>query len=45
MSKLIDETGNTYGYWTVLERVDNIDGRAAWKCKCKCGTIKIIKGT
>ena len=45
MSKLIDETGNTYGYWTVLEKADSINGRAAWKCKCKCGTIKIIKGT
>jgi len=45
MSKIIDETGNIYGYWTVLEKAKSINGRAAWKCKCKCGTVKIITGT
>lgn len=37
-----DETGNTYGNWTVLEfsHTANNKGRNAyWKCKCVCGTI------
>lgn len=44
MSKLIDITGQTFGYWLVLER-DNDPSKkghgAYWICKCtNCGTIK-----
>lgn len=46
MSKMIDLTGQTFGYWTVLQRVENSkDGRAQWLCRCKCGNQKIISGT
>lgn len=33
MSKMIDETGNRYGYLVVLERDSrNKSGKATWKC-------------
>lgn len=45
MGTLIDETGNKYGYLTVIERaLNNKDGRAAWKCRCKCGKEIIVSG-
>ena len=45
MSKVKDETGNVYGYLTVLERApSNKDGRAMWKCRCKCGNELIVLG-
>ena len=39
-----DETGNTYGALTVLERDGSICGKAAWRCQCKCGRIKTVTG-
>ena len=45
MSKMIDLTGQQFGYWTVKERAENSkDGRAQWLCICKCGNEKIISG-
>lgn len=45
MGKVIDEIGNTYGYLTVLERAPNSkEGRAMWKCKCKCGNELVVLG-
>lgn len=45
MGKIIDETGNTYGYLTVIERApNNKEGRAMWKCRCKCGNEIIVLG-
>ena len=47
MSKLIDLTGQDFGYWHVIERAENDkNGQAQWLCKCtKCNeTIKIVKG-
>ena len=42
---LKDETGNTYGYLTVIERAPNSkDGRAMWKCRCKCGNEVVVMG-
>lgn len=42
---LINEIGNTYGYLTVIERVQNDkNGRAMWKCKCKCGNEIVVLG-
>jgi hypothetical protein len=42
---LINEIGNIYGYLTVIERApNNKDGRAMWKCKCKCGNEVIVLG-
>lgn len=42
--KMIDETGNVYGYLTVIERGPNKGDRATWKCKCKCGNEVIVTG-
>lgn len=45
MGKLIDETGNVYGYLTVIERApNNKDGRAMWRCQCKCGNELLVMG-
>ena len=46
-TNLIDETGNIYGYLTVLRRAENVpskDGRAQWVCRCKCGNEIIATG-
>lgn len=48
MSKLIDLTGQTFGYWKVLERGPSTQtGRAQWLCECTlCGkTVKLVQGT
>lgn len=47
MSKLIDLTGQTFGYWKVLQRGENTkNGQAMWLCKCtKCNeTVKLVRG-
>ena len=42
---LKNEIGNIYGYLTVTERAENTkEGRAMWKCKCKCGNETIVLG-
>ena len=34
MSKMIDLTGQTFGYWQVIERGENSkSGRARWLCQ------------
>lgn len=48
MSKLIDLTGQNFGYWHVIERAENDkNGRTMWLCKCtKCNkTIKPVSGS
>lgn len=44
----VDETGNVYGYLTVISRnldPDKIkDNRAMWNCQCKCGNTCIVSG-
>jgi len=45
MSKVKDETGNTYGQWTVLERAENNKhGKAQWLCKCSCCKKVVVAG-
>lgn len=42
---LKNEIGNIYGYLTVIERApNNKDGRAMWKCKCRCGNEVVVLG-
>lgn len=42
---LKDETGKVYGYLTVLERAENTkEGRARWRCICKCGNEVVVLG-
>lgn len=46
MAKLKDETGNRYGRWTVLERVENSKGnQARWLCHCDCGNEGVVAGS
>lgn len=42
MSKLIDITGQTFNYLTVVSRAPSKNGKAYWKCKCKCGNECIV---
>lgn len=46
MSKLIDLTGQDFGYWHVIKRAENrAGGRAYWLCKCTaCGKEKEVAG-
>lgn len=46
MPKLIDLTGQTFGYLTVIERAENsLSGKVRWRCKCKCGKEAIVNGS
>lgn len=39
----VDLTGRKYGYLTVISRSENTkEGRATWKCLCKCGKYTIV---
>ena len=39
----INETGNRYGRWTVLEEAGRSkSGKLLWLCCCDCGTEKIV---
>ena len=46
MAKLIDETGNKYGEWTILEYIP-AEKRAskdlAWLAQCSCGNVRPIR--
>ena len=44
MSKRIDLTGQHLGRWTVIEYVGNTRTVAWWKCRCDCGTVRIVNG-
>lgn len=37
-----DLTGQKFGKLVVLEKVEKLNGKTAWKCQCECGQIKII---
>ena len=41
--KKLDLTGQKYYRLIVLESAPAVNGRSAWKCKCDCGIIKIVK--
>lgn len=42
--QLKDETNQRYGRLLVIRRGKNIDGRAAWICKCDCGKEVTVEG-
>lgn len=45
MAKSKDETGKTYGRWTVLHRTkNNAFDHACWLCRCECGRQKVVTG-
>lgn len=38
MSKLIDITGQRFGFWVAIRRAErNKNGQAQWLCRCECG--------
>ena len=45
MAKFIDITGSKYGRLTVVSRAENIGGKPAWLCSCKCGVETIVSGS
>lgn len=47
MSRLIDLTGQTFGYLTVIKNIP-LEGRTTyskWLCKCVCGETKEVRGS
>jgi len=48
MGKIIDLSGQQFGKLTVIERANKPEGSSStaafWKCRCECGTEKIISG-
>lgn len=45
MPRWIDETGNTYGKWTVIKKVPNPKKNGAlFQCRCECGREQEILG-
>jgi len=43
--KLKDLTGQRFGKLTVIKRVENINGKPHWLCKCDCGNEKVVQGS
>lgn len=42
----IDLTGQTYGRWFVLnEEEHNKHGKDMWRCRCSCGTERVVCGS
>lgn len=39
-NKIKNLIGQRFGMLTVIQRTENIGGRAAWLCKCDCGGEK-----
>ena len=43
MGKLIDLTGQRFGFWIVLKKDNkNVHGQTLWLCRCECGVQKSI---
>lgn len=43
MSRVINETGNVYGEWTVLYRAPNRSKNIMWHVRCSCGFEKDVQ--
>ncbi len=44
MIKDSEMIGKTFGKWTVLRRGEDLYNRAAYICRCECGTEKLVNG-
>ncbi|MEO0685015.1 MAG: AP2 domain-containing protein [Cyanobacteria bacterium J06649_11] len=45
MVKVVDSTGQKFGYLTVVKRVgSDKNGVVTWECKCQCGNFKVVRG-
>lgn len=46
MGKFIDLTGQQFGEWLVVERAaNNVSGKPAWVCLCRCGNSSVVAGS
>ena len=41
---LDDLSGRTFARLTVEERASNRGGRTYWRCRCACGTVRVVQG-
>jgi hypothetical protein len=41
--KRLDLVGQQFGKWTVLEFAGHRGFNGTWRCRCECGTIKVIR--
>lgn len=45
MTKMIEiNNGQRFGRYEVIERVQNVDNRPHYKCKCDCGNERVVSG-
>lgn len=44
MSLAIDMTGQRFSRWTVLERGFRKGSQLHWRCRCDCGTERLVQG-
>ena len=42
MSVSLDLTGTKFGMLTAIRRAENVNGKAAWLCRCECGSELIV---
>lgn len=45
MLRTPDCTGQMFGRWTALRRVQNQGRKPHWECRCECGAIGVVAGT
>ena len=45
LKQIRDLTNCHFGRWTVLEKAETEKKGVYWKCRCDCGTEKIVRGT
>lgn len=41
--KLNDLTAQRFGMWTVIGRGEDKGGHTCWRCRCECGTERIVQ--
>lgn len=44
MGRFVDLTGQRFGLWSVITRVENTGIVARWRCVCSCGTERVVRG-
>jgi|SRR5262245_52510392 len=44
INTFIDETGNRYGRWLVLRRIEGTKKPVRWLCRCDCGRERSLSG-
>ncbi len=39
------EIGETYNFWTIIDKAPSRNKHTYWLCQCQCGTIRAVLGT